>query len=247
RRHQPARGSARAARALVSVRGPRSRGRAAHRGPDRGDVPRQDRRDRRCDARLRAGLASVHAGPAVGDPAAGPAQGAGPPPHPARRGSAEPGGPPVGVPVPNPLSEVRRPRRGAAPAVSRGGATAVRPERRRSRRRVSLRGGGEGRLTGREKVHYINAVRRRVVKVRSRRIALWAMLAAVLALVVAACGGSDSGNGGSSTAAPTKSQQASATKQEDINAQPLDKLKKGGTVRWAVDQFSTQWNYNQLN
>ena len=85
------------------------------------------------------------------------------------------------------------------------------------------------------------------MKVRSRRIALWAMLAAVLALVVAACGGSDSGNGGSSTAAPTKSQQASATKQEDINAQPLDKLKKGGTVRWAVDQFSTQWNYNQLN
>ena len=85
------------------------------------------------------------------------------------------------------------------------------------------------------------------MKVRSRRIALWAMLAAALALVVAACGGSDSGNGGSSTAKPTQSQQASATKQEDINAQPLDKLKKGGTVRWAVDQFSTQWNYNQLN
>jgi len=85
------------------------------------------------------------------------------------------------------------------------------------------------------------------VKVRSRRIALWAMLAAVLALVVAACGGSDSGGGSSSNAKPTKSQEASALKQEDINATPLDKVKQGGTVRWAVDQFSTQWNYNELD
>jgi peptide/nickel transport system substrate-binding protein len=51
----------------------------------------------------------------------------------------------------------------------------------------------------------------------------------------------------SSNAKPTKAQEASATKQIDINEQPLDKLKQGGTVRWAVDQFSTQWNYNQLN
>ena len=86
------------------------------------------------------------------------------------------------------------------------------------------------------------------MKVRSRRIALWAMLAAVPALVVAACGGSDSSNGGgSSNAAPTKSQTASAEKQIDINETPLDKVKQGGTLRWAVDQFSTQWNYNQLN
>ena len=53
--------------------------------------------------------------------------------------------------------------------------------------------------------------------------------------------------GSGSTAKPTKAQEASATKQIDINEQPLDKLKQGGTVRWAVDQFSTQWNYNQLN
>jgi peptide/nickel transport system substrate-binding protein len=33
----------------------------------------------------------------------------------------------------------------------------------------------------------------------------------------------------------------------DINAAPRARLKDGGTVRWAVDQFSTQWNYNQVN
>src|SRR3954465_776692 len=67
-------------------------------------------------------------------------------------------------------------------------------------------------------------------------------------MFVAACGGNDNGGGGSSSnAKPTKEQEASATKQIDINEQPLDKVKQGGTVRWAVDQFSTQWNYNQLN
>jgi peptide/nickel transport system substrate-binding protein len=86
------------------------------------------------------------------------------------------------------------------------------------------------------------------VKVRARRIALWAMLAAALALVVAACGGSDNGGGGGgSNAKPTKSQEASALKQEDINPTPLNQVKQGGTVRWAVDQFSTQWNFNELD
>src|SRR4051794_29356766 len=67
-------------------------------------------------------------------------------------------------------------------------------------------------------------------------------------MFVAACGGNDNGGGGSSSnAKPTKEQEASATKQIDINEQPLDKVKQGGTVRWAVDQFSTQWNYNQIN
>jgi peptide/nickel transport system substrate-binding protein len=85
------------------------------------------------------------------------------------------------------------------------------------------------------------------VKVRSRRISLLAAIVSALAMFVAACGGSDNGGGSGSTAKPTKEQEASATKQIDINEQPADKLKQGGTVRWAVDQFSTQWNYNQLN
>lgn len=87
------------------------------------------------------------------------------------------------------------------------------------------------------------------MKVRSRRISLLAAIVSALAMFVAACGGSDNGGGGGggSNAKPTKEQEASATKQIDINEQPLDKLKQGGTVRWAVDQFSTQWNYNQVN
>jgi glutathione transport system substrate-binding protein len=84
------------------------------------------------------------------------------------------------------------------------------------------------------------------VFVRSRRAALLAVVVSASALVAAACGGSDNA-GSSSSAKPTKAQQASATKQIDINEQPLDKLKQGGTVRWAVDQFSTQWNYNELD
>jgi peptide/nickel transport system substrate-binding protein len=45
--------------------------------------------------------------------------------------------------------------------------------------------------------------------------------------------------------APPK--QATPVKAVDINPVPRDQLKDGGTVRWAVDQFSTQWNYNHLN
>jgi len=85
------------------------------------------------------------------------------------------------------------------------------------------------------------------VFVRSRRASLLAVLVSATAFVVAACGGSDRGSDSSSNAKPTKQQEASATKQIDINEQPLDKVKQGGTIRWAVDQFSTQWNYNQLN
>ena len=85
--------------------------------------------------------------------------------------------------------------------------------------------------------------------VRSRRTALWAVLVTALALVVAACGGSDnkSSGGGGGNAKPTQQQEASAQKQIDINEKPADQVKQGGTLRWAVDQFSTQWNYNQLN
>ena len=80
------------------------------------------------------------------------------------------------------------------------------------------------------------------------RTALWAVLVSALALVAAACGGSDNGGGGGgSNAKPTQEQEASAQKQIDINETPLGQVKQGGTLRWAVDQFSTQWNYNQLN
>ncbi len=83
--------------------------------------------------------------------------------------------------------------------------------------------------------------------VRSRRTSLLAVLVSATAFVVAACGGSDSGSDTGGDAKPTKQQEASATKQIDINEQPLDQVKQGGTIRWAVDQLSTQWNYNQIN
>jgi peptide/nickel transport system substrate-binding protein len=86
------------------------------------------------------------------------------------------------------------------------------------------------------------------VLVRFRRAPIWAVLVAALSIVVAACGGSSGGGGGGGgNAKPTKQQEASAQKQIDINETPLGKVKQGGTLRWAVDQFSTQWNYNQLN
>ena len=66
-------------------------------------------------------------------------------------------------------------------------------------------------------------------------------LIAVLAVpVLAGCGGSDSKK---PSAAATKE----ALKAVDINARPRDQVKEGGTLRWAVDQFSTQWNYNELD
>jgi peptide/nickel transport system substrate-binding protein len=66
-------------------------------------------------------------------------------------------------------------------------------------------------------------------------------LAPIVALVLVAvaangCGGSNSSN-----------RTGGALKAADINPQPRDKVKDGGTLRWSVDQFSTQWNYNQVN
>ena len=66
-----------------------------------------------------------------------------------------------------------------------------------------------------------------------RRVA--ALAALVLAgLVVGGCGGGPGEDGG-------------ALKRVDINAKPRDQVRQGGTLRIAVDQFSTQWNSNHLN
>lgn len=62
------------------------------------------------------------------------------------------------------------------------------------------------------------------------------------ALAIGACG-SDSDSGNTSP----KASDTAATKAIDINPQPRDNVKDGGTVRWAVDQFSTQWNYSELD
>jgi peptide/nickel transport system substrate-binding protein len=74
------------------------------------------------------------------------------------------------------------------------------------------------------------------------------VIVGTLTLLLTACGGSgSSGGGGGGNAKPTKQQEASAQKAIDINETPVARVKQGGTVRWAVDQFSSQWNFNQVN
>jgi peptide/nickel transport system substrate-binding protein len=73
-----------------------------------------------------------------------------------------------------------------------------------------------------------------------------------VALVATACGGSGGGSGGSggnggSSGGNGGSTSASSLKARDISKTPRDQVKDGGTITWAMDQFSTQWNYNQLN
>lgn len=82
------------------------------------------------------------------------------------------------------------------------------------------------------------------MKLQRRGVLIAAPLAA-LALVASACGGGggDSG-GGNDNQANAKHPSVEAV---DINATPRDQIKDGGTLRWPIDQFSTQWNYNQLN
>src|SRR3954454_12242043 len=70
---------------------------------------------------------------------------------------------------------------------------------------------------------------------------------AAVTLALAACGDSGNDSGNSNGGTGDKSGEANAQKPIDINPQPRDNVKDGGTIRWAVDQFSTQWNYNQLN
>ena len=73
-------------------------------------------------------------------------------------------------------------------------------------------------------------------------------LAVASALVLSACGSSsnNNSNGGNGKGGGSSS-GTSATKAIDINPQDRDSLKDGGTMKWAVDQFSTQWNYNELD
>jgi peptide/nickel transport system substrate-binding protein len=79
-----------------------------------------------------------------------------------------------------------------------------------------------------------------------RHRSAWSAIALALALVVGACGGDDSGGGGG-TSKPTAQQEAAAVKAIDVNPAPRDQVKQGGTVRWAIDEFPAQYNYNQFN
>ncbi len=87
------------------------------------------------------------------------------------------------------------------------------------------------------------------MKVKRGAITL-ALLLLVTALAVAGCGSSSkksSSSSSSSSTASGTSGSANTPKALDINVMPRDQVKDGGQLVWAVDQYSTQWNYNQLD
>jgi peptide/nickel transport system substrate-binding protein len=74
---------------------------------------------------------------------------------------------------------------------------------------------------------------------RSTRIGVGLTAAALaVALGASACSSSKS------TAAPKAAPKSSVN---DINPVDRSKLKQGGTLSWPIDQFSTQWNYNEAD
>jgi peptide/nickel transport system substrate-binding protein len=75
-------------------------------------------------------------------------------------------------------------------------------------------------------------MRRLTLNAHRRGAALAALV--VAGLVMGGCGGGPA-------------EEGRALKPIDVNATPRDQVKQGGTLRIAVDQFSTQWNSNHLN
>lgn len=95
------------------------------------------------------------------------------------------------------------------------------------------------------------------MKAMTRGVAAGAA-ALLVALGAAACSSSSGGggtpnNGGTngSSPAPAPSTNSgggtSGLTAEDINAQPVSALKQGGTLIWGLDQYSTQWNLNEID
>jgi len=74
---------------------------------------------------------------------------------------------------------------------------------------------------------------------RSTRIGV-GLTATVLAVALGASACSSSKSTSTPKAAPKSS-------VNDINPVDRSKLKQGGTLTWPIDQFSTQWNYNELD
>lgn len=64
-------------------------------------------------------------------------------------------------------------------------------------------------------------------------------------LCLAGCGGGPGGHGGG--AAGGFRGDDKDFKAYDINPQPRDKVKDGGTLRWGINEFPTQWNRNHVD
>jgi len=76
---------------------------------------------------------------------------------------------------------------------------------------------------------------------RSTRIGVGLTAAALaVALGASACSSSKSSPSAAKKAAPKST-------VNDVNPVPRSQLKQGGTLTWPIDQFSTQWNYNEAD
>lgn len=62
-------------------------------------------------------------------------------------------------------------------------------------------------------------------------------------LSLVGCGGGGSGDGSGSGAGGTHA----SIRGFDINPQPRDKVKDGGTLRWGINEFPAQWNRNHVD
>ncbi|WP_127935344.1 ABC transporter family substrate-binding protein [Nonomuraea polychroma] len=68
-------------------------------------------------------------------------------------------------------------------------------------------------------------------------------MAATMVVALGGCGGGAGiGPGGRDSAGDDRTVKAS-----DINPQPRDKLKDGGTLRWGINEFPAQWNRNHVD
>ncbi|SEM51510.1 ABC transporter family substrate-binding protein [Nonomuraea pusilla] len=78
---------------------------------------------------------------------------------------------------------------------------------------------------------------------KASRLAVGAALACSLAL--AGCGGARPG--GTGAPGTEGAQQSPQLKSFDINLQPRERVKDGGTLRWGINEFPTQWNRNHVD
>lgn len=71
------------------------------------------------------------------------------------------------------------------------------------------------------------------------------LLGAALAVVLAACGGG--GNSGATSANGAQSEPSQSATANQINKQPRERIKEGGTLTWPLDAIPTNFNYLELD
>ncbi|HEX3900104.1 MAG TPA: ABC transporter family substrate-binding protein [Mycobacteriales bacterium] len=82
-----------------------------------------------------------------------------------------------------------------------------------------------------------------------RRGAVFSVSMVVVAITASACASSSSGGSPSngSTASSGPNGQVSGLVREDINPQPVSNLKQGGSLTYSLDEYATNWNFNEVD